>query len=180
MQPVEAFFLTTAEASWLGIAFGAVLAFTASLAAFFLGRRRDHAQRLWERQAELYSEVLVQALQWRHARQGGRPERGPTREDRDQFAMSAVRFVAVGHSGVEARYEDMVNAHWQWVGLRRHLLEAQADSANPASGPEIARYREGEREAREKADSAERELRTSIRQALQRTPTLRGLGHQRH
>jgi hypothetical protein len=35
VQPVEAFFLTTAEASRLGIAFGAVLAFTSSLAAFF-------------------------------------------------------------------------------------------------------------------------------------------------
>ena len=66
-------------------------------------------------------------------------------EDSDQLATLAVRFVAVGHSGVEARYEDMVNTHWQWVALRRHLLEAQADPADPASGPEIARYRDGER-----------------------------------
>lgn len=174
----QSFVLTAAQANWIGIAIAAGFAFLASLVVFFLGRRRDHAQRLWERQCELYDDALLQVLEWRHVRQAGNPEFGPTQEDRDLIAGVSVRLAVIGHGRVEDRYESMVNAHWHWVQLARHLRESLTERP-PVPGEEISRYRRGEREARVGADRAEHELRVAIRNALKRTPTLRGLGRLR-
>ena len=153
------------------------------LLVFILSRRRDHAVRLWERQIDLYDEVLREAreleLRREPGRQGGADVTDADRQRVDDFR---VRFDMFGSPAVRAAYDDHAAAHWRWAGAARGLADVYGllDDARAGVVPphefeserDVPRWRSLARDARADADKAHERLRAVIQEASRQVPRL--------
>jgi hypothetical protein len=181
--------LLTAAPTWIGVALGAFISGTSSWFIFAATRRKDHYQRRWDRQIEVYEQVLVEAAAWSAVRDkvmktertdGGGAIPAPDEAERQR---TRIRLRMFGHSSVRAAFERYADAHWAWAGIRaglRELWETQV-AVNLGEVPahqdvsEEIRIEAGKAKAAQKlADQRETELADTIEQALKEVPSRRG------
>lgn len=108
-------FITPGEITLASLGVTGLISIVSASVVFLAGRRRDHAQRLWERRVELYDDVLREARRWQLDREPGAPLVGVTREDRDSTDDTRIRFVMFGDAEIGRRYGEHFHRHWAWL-----------------------------------------------------------------
>lgn len=179
-------FITPGEITLASLGVTGLISIVSASVAFLAGRRRNHAQRLWERQVELYDDVLREARRWQLDREPGAGSVGVTREDRDSTDDTRIRFVMFGDAEIGRRYGEHFNRHWMWSAANKGLTDAYSRNDQVRAGTlpphelvaddVISRYRRIANEAKAKADESEKDLRAAVRRAVQTVPKGKGRG----
>lgn len=126
-------FLTTTEATWIGVGIGGAFSGINAGLVLIATRRKDHQQRIWDRTVDLYEHVLFEAASWaatrdklmRNYRLSG-PDREIPSLDQDERQRTLIRLEMFGHRDVQGAFERCADAHWRWAG-REQALRAVFD-----------------------------------------------------
>ncbi|EWM15305.1 hypothetical protein [Kutzneria sp. 744] len=175
----------TALPTWIGVTLGAIITATVTWLVFAATRRKDHHQRRWERQVEVYERVLLEAAAWtadRAKAMHSLPADGGSAIaalDEVERRRTRIRLRMFGHQEVRDAFERYADAHWTWAGIHAALNELYATQHQVNTGElpahqdmsEEIRAKQSEAKAAQKrADQAETELIDTIEQVLKRVP----------
>lgn len=134
-------FLTTAEVALAGVGTGGVLGWVGTWIGVKTTRNKDHHQRIWERAADLYEQVLVQAAAWSATRDRlmrthrlSEPDREIPTLDNDENHRMMIRLDMFSHREVRDAFERYAAAHWQWAGCHRALQDAYDQNSEVMAG----------------------------------------------
>lgn len=179
-------FLTTAEASWIGIAVGALFTSVNGWIALHGTRRKEHRQRVWDRTVDVYSKVLLMAEGWSVVRQNmmrGFNTDGPVptvpKVDPEELQHAQVLLDMIGDLRVRNALQSAADAHSAWGDKKRWVIEVQkrntddhslSSSGRDAAATETLSLVEESKTARAAADKRYRELRSAIREVLSEAP----------
>lgn len=179
-------FLTTAEATWIGVGIGGVFGGLNAWLVLAATRRKDHQQRIWDRTADLYEHVLFEAASWAATRDKlMRTYRlsGPDREiptlDQDERLRTLIRLEMFGRREVQDAFERCADAHWRWAGCdqavrdvldrNKEVIELQVpEDLTPST--KIDRLRKDRNTANQVADEQHEELQRAIHGTVRRVP----------
>jgi hypothetical protein len=182
--------LTPGELALAGSGITAVASMVVALAVARTSRRRDHAERLWERRAEVYESVLCQVDSWRElreemARKVGLDDvtvltpRALPGDDEDVQRVRA-RLEMYGERRVREAYErtrqadrQYFGAHFAWfqagdLNLKAHQGTVPAHQA--IAGAELVRLRKAAESANDNAHAEQEKLEAVVAKAIGRLP----------
>jgi hypothetical protein len=179
-------FLTTAEATWIGVGIGGVLGGVNGRLVLIATRRKDHQQRLWDRTADLYEHVLFEVGSLAAARDKvmriyrlSRPDREIPTLDEAERERTLIRLEMFGHRDIRDAFERCVDAHNKWRGCALALqavFERNAEITKlqipeeQTSSEEVKRLKNERNTANQVADEQHDELRRAIQAAVRRVP----------